>query len=241
VDALAEEIARTLAGVDYEVRDGDTIATVAKRFGASARALQQANRLRIPILRTGQRLKVPRPAGCTLTVPSSLEAQMLAGAIFAEASPRAQSNDEREAIAWAFVNSARHVQRLCNGELECPGASETRMRDRCTIDRQSLGLTIAESIQRGSVAYNGPRWQLVMTGDVLLPAGNLCTLPSGETPEIARAIKAAEASSAAARHRATTCASTARPTRRPTPRGRRGPASTRATPYLPLQAGSECG
>jgi hypothetical protein len=32
-----------------------------------------------------------------------------------------------------------------------------------------------------------------MTGDVLLPAGNLCTLPPGETPAITRAIEAAEA------------------------------------------------
>jgi len=193
VEAVLEEVVRVLAGVDYQIREGDTVLTIAKRFGISAQALVRANELRTQQLLTGQRLKVPRPAGCTLTVPSSSEAQMLAGAIFAEASPRAQTNDEREAIAWAFVNSARHVQRLCNGELKCPGASETRMRDQCTIDRQSLGSTIEESIRRGSVAYNGPRWNLVMTGGALLPAGNLCTLPPGETPAIARAIEAAEA------------------------------------------------
>jgi hypothetical protein len=192
-EALAEEVARVLAGIDYQVREGDTVVTLAKRFGTTTEALQRANRLRTPILRTGQRLKVPAPPGCTVTVPSSLEAQMLAGAIFAEASPKAQSNDEREAIAWAFVNSARHVQQLCNGELKCPGASEARMRNQCEIDRKSLGLTLAESIQRGSVAYAGPRWNLVMTGDVLLPAGNLCLLPPGEVPAITRAIEAAEA------------------------------------------------
>jgi LysM repeat protein len=193
VEPLLEEVARVLAGVEYQVGEGDTVLTVAKRFGTSADALVRANELHTQQLLTGQRLKVPRPAGCTLTVPSSTEAQMLAGAIFAEASPKAQTNDEREAIAWAFVNSARHVQRLCNGELECPNLSAAGRPVQCDRDRQSLGQTVEESIQRGSVAYNGPRWKLVMTGGALLPAGNLCTLPPGETPAMARAIEAAEA------------------------------------------------
>ena len=192
-EALLAEVDRILAGVDYQVGAGETIASVAKRFGTTVEALQRANELPTTVLQAGQRLKVPAPAGCTLTVPSSMEAQILAGAIFAEASPKAEANDEREAIAWAFVNSARHVQRLCAGELECPGASEARMRDQCEIDRKSLGSTITESVQRGSVAYNGPRWKLVMTGDVLLPAGNLCLLPQSEVPAITRAIEAAEA------------------------------------------------
>jgi LysM repeat protein len=88
VEPVLEEVARVLAGVDYQVGEGDTVLTVAKRFGSSAQALVRANELRTQQLLTGQRLKVPRPAGCTLNVPSSPEAQMLAGAIFAEASPR---------------------------------------------------------------------------------------------------------------------------------------------------------
>jgi hypothetical protein len=68
------------------------------------------------------------------------------------------------------------------------------MQDQCNIDRQSLGITILESVQRGSVAYGGSRWKLVMAGDVLLPTGNLCVLPSrDEVTAIARAIEAAEA------------------------------------------------
>jgi LysM repeat protein len=192
-DALRAEVDRVLAWVDYQVREGETLATVAKRFGISAEALQRANGLRTSVLHSGQRLKVPASAGCAVAVPSSLEAQVLAGAIFAEASPKAASNDEREAIAWAFVNSARHVQRLCNRELQCPGASDVRMRDQCEIDRASLGRTIAESVQLGSVAYDGPRWKLVMTGVLMLPPGNLCLLPPSEVLAVTRAIEAAGA------------------------------------------------
>jgi LysM repeat protein len=193
-EADAAEVERVRGGIDYQVVEGETILMIAKRFGTTEKALQEANQLRTPILKAGQRVKVPMPAGCNLTVPSSREAQLLAAVIFAEASARAVSNDEREGIGWAFVNSVRHVQMLCNGQLECPGASEKRMRDQCNIDRQSLGLTLIESIQRGSLAYGGSRWKLVMTaGDAMLPAGNLCALPRGELSAITHAIEAAGA------------------------------------------------
>jgi LysM repeat protein len=192
---LLMEVERILGGgVQYQAGEGDTLLGIADRFGTTAAALMRANELKSQEVRPGQRLKVPPVAGCGLKVPTSLDTQLLAGVIFAEASPKVQSNDEREAIAWAFVNSVEHTKALCSGVLECPGASETRMKDQCDIDRKSLGITILESIQRGSLAYGKSRWNMVMTGDVLLPAGNLCMLPSrDEVTAMARAIEAAEA------------------------------------------------
>jgi LysM repeat protein len=194
-EALLEDVERIVGGgVQYQVGAGDTLLRIAARFGTTAAALQRANGLKTQEVRPGQRLKVPPVGGCGLKLPSSQETQLLAGVIFAEASAKAPSNDEREAIGWAFVNSVRHVQALCSGVLECPGASDTRMKDQCDIDRKSLGITILESIQRGSLAYGKGRWNMVMTGDVLLPAGNLCMLPSqDEVTAMARAIEAAEA------------------------------------------------
>jgi hypothetical protein len=99
---------------------------------------------------------------------------------------------DRRGSGRAGRPASRHGRRQARRSPRRGGRAGAR-RDQCNIDRQSLGLTLAESIQRGSVAYNGPHWNLVMTGDVLLPAGNLCTLPPGEVPAITRAIEAAEA------------------------------------------------
>ena len=43
----------------YLVRDGDTLARVAERFGVSARAIRRANRHLRPLMRPGQRLRIP--------------------------------------------------------------------------------------------------------------------------------------------------------------------------------------
>ena len=44
----------------YEIKDGDTLSAIAKRFGIRVRALIEANRLREPdLLRPGQRLVIP--------------------------------------------------------------------------------------------------------------------------------------------------------------------------------------
>jgi LysM repeat protein len=190
---LLLEVDRILGGAVYQIGEGETILDVAKRFGTTVAALQRANGLRSQQVKPGQRMKVPAVAGCGLSLPSSPETQMLAGAIFAEASAKAESNDEREAIGWAFVNSVRHVRALCSGELECPGMTDAGLRKQCERDRASLGLTIAESIEHGSVAYGHDRWNMVMTGNVLLPAANLCLLTQDEVTAMARAIEAAEA------------------------------------------------
>ncbi len=64
-DAHPKPAAPTARGgvMIYEVREGDTLGAIAKRFGVSLRTLIDANRLQRPdALRLGQRLVVP-PAG----------------------------------------------------------------------------------------------------------------------------------------------------------------------------------
>jgi hypothetical protein len=192
IDELGMEVDRILAGVEYEAGEGETIQGIAARFGTTVAALQQANELPSWEIKPGQRLKVPAITGCALVVPASAEAQMLAGAIFAEASPKAESNEEREAIGWTFVNSARHVQQLCNGE-KCPHLRQSQRTSVCAQDTRDLGATVSDAIRIGSVAYHDPRWPLVMRNDQMLPAANLCLLKPLEWAPLAAAIATAEA------------------------------------------------
>ena len=49
-------------GLDYQVRRGDTLAVIAKRFGTTVLAIQRANGLRDDMIFAGEVLKVPTPA-----------------------------------------------------------------------------------------------------------------------------------------------------------------------------------
>jgi hypothetical protein len=192
IDELGMEVDRVRAGVEYQAGEGETIQAIAARFGTTVTALQQANNLPSWEIKSGQRLKVPAITGCELVVPASAETQMLAGAIFAEASPKAESNEEREAIGWVFVNMARHVQRLCTGEI-CPHLRESQRNFICGLDTQTFGATVSDSVREGSVAYKDTRWNLVMKDDLMLPAANLCLLNPLEWASLRAAIETAEA------------------------------------------------
>lgn len=65
-------IATTKSGETlYEVRDGDSLSLIAKRFGVRVRALIEANRLEQPdLLRPGQRLLIPGGDQAKAAVPS---------------------------------------------------------------------------------------------------------------------------------------------------------------------------
>jgi hypothetical protein len=117
---------------------------------------------------------------------------MLAGAVFAEADPKPESNGEREGIAWSFVNSFRHTIDLCDGTLECPEGTRAAGRALvCRIDRRDLGATLESAIKVGSVAFDSPRWNLVMSGMEMLDAKALCKLPADERRALKLAITAA--------------------------------------------------
>ena len=55
----------------YQVRRGDTIASIARKLGVSANDLRAANRLRGNAVKVGQDLKVPRPAVTVMKVSHS--------------------------------------------------------------------------------------------------------------------------------------------------------------------------
>jgi hypothetical protein len=130
--------------------------------------------------------------GCGITVPTDMGTQRLAGAIFSEASPRAVSNDEREAIGQVFLNRVFHVDVLCSDLLGC-GHSERVRRQQCEQDAKDFGTTVLEAIQKGSTAYGGPQWNKVMSADAMKPAADLCKLVPSEITRLSRAISAAEA------------------------------------------------
>lgn len=83
----------------YTVQRGDTLAAIARKFGVSMAALQQANDLRNPdIIWAGQRLVIPRiPSATTETpapTPQPTETSPVPAQPAAEASPTAQPTPE---------------------------------------------------------------------------------------------------------------------------------------------------
>jgi hypothetical protein len=193
LEGVQEDADELRRGPQYQAVAGDTLEGLARRFDTTVEVLLLANDLPDDaVIQPGQLLWA-----CRLVVPPTSAAQMLAGAIFAEASPKAKGNDEREAIAWAFVNSVRHVEDMCAGTI-CGHLTEIRRQDQCRIDTENLGGTIPDSVRKGSLAYGATRWNLVMDGDEMRPAADLCTLLShpsraGEVAALALAIEAAEA------------------------------------------------
>ena len=179
--------------MEYEVVSGDTLSAIAQRFNTTVPRLMHDNSLQVTTIQPGQRLQVPAVSGCPITVPTSADTQMLTGAIFAEADPRLTDNNEREAIAWSFVNSVRHTEALCTGTI-CSDLSDRAREQQCHRDTRDLGRTIRDSIRIGSNAFSNSRWRMVMSGISLLPNANLCLLsPASELTALTRAINAATA------------------------------------------------
>jgi LysM repeat protein len=177
---------------EYVVVKGDTLGKIARQFGTTTEALMRLNGLKATTIQIGQRLRVPASAGCGVVVPTDADTQLLAGVIFAEASPTASDQAEREAIGWSFVNSVQHTKQLCAGII-CPTLKPRQRKDQCTRDRRDLGETLPEAVRIGSLAVGGSRWNMVMSGNTMLPAATLCGLVSSERTALTRAITAAQA------------------------------------------------
>jgi len=189
----AAEPAGPARNVPYRVVAGDTLGSIAQRFGTTVAALRTLNNLRGDSVRAGQLLQVPQTQGCALPVPGDADTQILAAAIFGEAEAARVLNDEREAIAWAFLNSVQHTASICDGSI-CPQLSSTARRAQCNRDRRDLGSTVLDAVRTGSRAFNGNRWRMVMFGNAMLPEGNLCLLsPASEIEALRSAINTASA------------------------------------------------
>ena len=176
----------------YRVMPGDTLGRIAQRFNTTVDELRRLNNLPNTNIRVGQQIEVGPIAGCTLPFPTDRDTQILAGVIFAEAEGARATNDERETIAWAFLNSVQHTLSLCDGTI-CSQLNQRRRAAQCIIERRDLGDSILEAVRIGSTAYNGPRWNMVMSGNALLPLANLCLLsPPSEITALRNAINVAE-------------------------------------------------
>ena len=130
-----------------------------------------------------------------ITVPTDTSTQLLAGVIFAEASPikeTRESDQERKAIGSVFLNAVKHTQDLCSGVI----GKDLKKHQRdfiCNIDRRELGDNLVDAVKIGSVAYGQDRWKRVMNGSQMLPANKLGDLNRFEKIFLVRAIKAAQA------------------------------------------------
>jgi hypothetical protein len=130
-----------------------------------------------------------------ITVPTDTSTQLLAGVIFAEASPikeTRESDQERKAIGSVFLNAVKHTQDLCGGVI----GKDLKKHQRdfiCNIDRRELGDNLVDAVKIGSVAYGQERWKRVMNGSQMLPANKLGDLNKFEKIFLVRAIKAAQA------------------------------------------------
>ena len=165
---------------------------MAQRFNTTVDELRRLNNLPNTNIRVGQQIEVGPIAGCTLPLPTDRDTQILAGVIFAEAEGARATNDERETIAWAFLNSVQHTLSLCDGTI-CSQLNQRRRAAQCIIERRDLGDSILEAVRIGSTAYNGPRCNMVMSGNALLPLANLCLLsPPSEITALRNAINVAE-------------------------------------------------
>lgn len=94
-----------------------------------------------------------------LTVPSDPMLQLLTGAVFAESSTRwygGENHEEKEAIAWSILNMSHFAT------VKPEGA--TRGYNSAFGDG-----TVLSAIRKAIVAYEGPRWQLIMNGVLLKP------------------------------------------------------------------------
>lgn len=191
---------------EHTVAGGETLGGIAQKYGSTVQAIKDANALSSDTIHPGQKLKIPvkgkaapparPPAGtpapaCAITVRSNADTQILAGAIFAEASGSSKS-DEREAIGWSFVNPVKHTLGLCAGTV-CPDLPTHKRTFMCKIDKRDLGDTVIGAVKIGSVAFGSTRWNLVMSGTSMKSAAELCALVPGERAAVVAAIASAEA------------------------------------------------
>lgn len=110
-----------------------------------------------------------------LTLPTDPMLQLLTGAVFAESSTRwygGEDHGEKEAIAWAILHMSHFAT------VKPPG--------RARGYNSSFGDgTVLSAIRKAIVAFGGPRWSLVMNGNVLKPVASLARLEPADHEHLA--------------------------------------------------------
>lgn len=95
--------------------------------------------------------------------PTDPMLQILTGAVFAESSTRyfgGENHEEKEAIAWAILHMSHYA-------LVKPTGARRGY-------NSSFGDgTVLSAIKKAIVAYEGPRWDLIMSGTSLKPDSSL--------------------------------------------------------------------
>ncbi|MEZ4296782.1 MAG: hypothetical protein R3B70_17580 [Polyangiaceae bacterium] len=105
-----------------------------------------------------------------LTLPTDPMLQILTGAVFAESSTRAfggESHEEKEAIAWAILNMSHY-------------ATVKPERARRGYNTNFGDGTVLGAIRSSILAYESPRWRVVMNGLTLKPQRELSRLVPGD-------------------------------------------------------------
>lgn len=98
-----------------------------------------------------------------LALPTDPMLQLLTGAVFAESSTRwygGENHEEKEAIAWSILHMSHFAT------VKPAGA-------RRGYNSAFGDGTVLSAIRKAIVAYEGPRWQLVMSGTALKPQASL--------------------------------------------------------------------
>ncbi len=110
-----------------------------------------------------------------LVLPTDPMLQLLTGAVFAESSTRwfgGEDHDEKEAIAWSILNMSHYAT------VKPTGAKKGY--------NSAFGDgTVLAAIRKAIVAYEGPRWKLIMNGLFLKPAPTLDKLDPADREHLA--------------------------------------------------------
>ncbi len=212
----------------YRVRRGDTLSTIARRFGVSQRSLVRANSLRSKHrIRVGQRLEIPGRAGAPVDVPVLAKAP---GAKLAQVGPttyRVRRGDNLAIIAKRHgvtigaiqrENKLRNRNRIHAGQVlripghtaaprpqpapaERPDVYVVRRGDSLHHIARRFGVTIAELVE----------WNGIGRRRIIHPGQRLKLRPEGKSGSVATAAEATAQTSQPAETTARNEAATAEP------------------------------
>jgi LysM repeat protein len=103
------------SGQEYAIVKGDTFSSIAKHYGVSLKAIQDANPSVDPKkLKIGQKILVPAPTSGVNAVPSAVSAPMSGGTMGDEETYKVKSGDTLSKIAKAHGTTVKAIQSANN-------------------------------------------------------------------------------------------------------------------------------